>query len=61
MISTFLIRYILVGMIIAFISDMIMRHIIKKVELEFTMAERIAIILLWPIFILIIIFSKSKE
>jgi hypothetical protein len=61
MIPILVIRYILVGLIIAFISDMIMRHIIKKAELEFTMTERIAIILLWPIFIFIIIFSKPNK
>ena len=54
-------NYILVGVILSFISDMAMRHIIKKPELEFTNAERIAIIVLWPLYLLIILLGSRKS
>jgi hypothetical protein len=56
-----IVNYILVGVTLSFISDMTMRYIIKNPELEFTNAERVAIILLWPLYVLLIIFGSYKN
>jgi len=56
-----LVNYIVIGAILAFISDITMRYIIKKPELEFTNVERCAIIALWPIYVAIIILGNSKS
>jgi len=60
-ITQILVNYILMGVILSFISDMTMRYIIKKPELEFTNSERVAIILLWPLYILLILFGTYKK
>jgi len=56
-----IVNYILVGVTLSFISDMAMRYIIKKPELEFTNSERVAIILLWPLYVLLILFGTYKK
>lgn len=56
-----IVNYILVGVTLSFISDMAMRYIIKKPELEFTNSERAAIILLWPLYVLLILFGTYKK
>ena len=56
-----LVKYIIIGAILAFISDMTMRFVIKKPELEFTNVERFAIIALWPLYLIIILFGNIKS
>jgi len=56
-----IVKYIIIGAILAFISDITMRFVIKKPELEFTNVERLAIILLWPLYVAIIILGNSKS
>jgi hypothetical protein len=60
-VTQILVNYILVGVILSFISDMTMRYIVRKPELEFTNSERIAIILLWPLYVLLILFGTYKK
>lgn len=60
-VTQILVNYILVGVTMSFISDMAMRYIIKKPELEFTNSERVAIILLWPLYVLLILFGTYKK
>jgi len=54
-------NYILVGAIMSLLSDLTMRYIIKQPELEFNNIERLAIIALWPLYVLIIIFAPRKK
>ena len=56
-----LVKYIIIGAILAFISDMIMKFVIKKPELEFTNVERITIMAFWPLYLIIILFGTSKS
>jgi hypothetical protein len=60
-VTQILVNYILVGVILSFISDMTMRYIIRKPELDFTNSERVAIILLWPLYVLLILFGTYKK
>ena len=53
--------YLLIGATLAFISDMTMRFVIRKPELEFTNVERFAIIALWPIYVVIILLGNTNS
>ena len=54
-------NYILVGAIMSLLSDLTMRYIVKQPEIEFTNIERLAIIVFWPLYILIILFGSRKK
>ena len=56
-----LVNYIIIGAILAFISDITMKFVVKKPELEFTNVERIAIMILWPLYLIIILLGTTKK
>lgn len=61
MTTLMIVNYVIIGAIMAFISDMTMKFIVKKPELEFTNVERIAIISLWPLYLIIILLGTTKK
>lgn len=57
----YIITYFIIGFILTIIYDMIGIYLVKRDELKFTNAERILLLLFWPLVISISIIKSLKD
>ena len=57
----YLLNYLLVGVIFTLIYDLIQKYIVKNEKLQFTIGERILLMVAYPIVIIVTIYKIRKR